>query len=232
MKILSLREIKDMPSWKMAFCAIDKKNWKEGRSAHALAEYFLSHNGEAGIVEKLNAGVLEDDSIECLDEGIIELECPFDAYSHPRRQDMGIWGKTRSGKSIFIGVEAKVDEPFGDTIADARKRGEKANSNLPARINGLCSWLGVSEDDEKIQKLRYQLFYFTKGTADVDADICVLLSLTFKTSEYDENKAKENKADWDAFIGHFFDAVSGGHRLKSTICAKPVYAVSMTVDLP
>ena len=232
MKILSLREIKDMSSWEKAFCAIDKKNWKRGRSAYALAEYFLSHDGEAEIAAKLNGDILKVDPIKRMNEGVIEHECPFDEYSHPRRQDLGIWGEAESGKSVFIGIEAKVDETFGDTITETRKRGEKANSNLPARIRGLCKWFSVPEDDEDIQKLRYQLFYFTKGTADVDADICVLLSLTFKTAEYNETKAKENKKDWDAFVGRFFDAVPGGHRLKTSICEeKPVYAVSMTVDL-
>ncbi len=228
----------DLSSWRDAFVAIDKNqgHWKDGRSACSLARYFLSGRGEPEIVAALN-DLLADDSVECLDRGEIECLCPFDAYRNPRRQDMGIWGRTKNGRRFFVGVEAKVDEPFSDdTLGIACEKAiktkiEKPESHAPDRIHGLCDWFGVSPEDETVRDLRYQLFHFTKGTADVeDVDIRILLLLTFRTPEYDSKKGKGNTADWKAFLNRFFVAVTGGYRLDIEKCPSQVFAVEMTVD--
>ena len=244
MKIVSsqnpTRPLTDLSAWRDAFVAIDRNpgHWKEGRSACSLARYFLSGRGETEIVAALN-GLLagEGDAVECLERGEIECLCPFDAYRHPRRQDMGIWGWTKNGRRFFVGVEAKVDEPFSDdTLESAFEKAREANIEKPEshaldRIHGLCDWFGVSPDNETVRDLRYQLFHFTKGTADVaDVDIRIMLLLTFRTSEYDSKKGEENAADWNAFLNRFFVPVTGGYRLNIDKCPSQVFAVEMTVD--
>ena len=259
-------ELKDMSTWKKAFLIADKKqshggcrrggcHWKEGYSAHSLAEYFLNRHGKREIIETLNV-FLGDDPIETLDLGIIECGCPFDADTrHPRWQDLGIWGKTQSNKTVFIGIEAKVNEELGLVLGKQLQAAEaevarNSRSNRVKRIQNLCSWLHVSENDEEIQKLRYQLFHFTKATADVDANICVLLLLTFKTKQYKLEDGERNANDWEAFMERFFDKESEGNASNPKCIVGPVYslrpeilnkleqkdkkvyAVSMTVDLP
>ncbi|MBP5510996.1 MAG: hypothetical protein J6Z49_08770 [Kiritimatiellae bacterium] len=228
----------DLSSWRAAFVAIDKKqcHWKEGRSACSLARFFLSGRGEAEIVSSLNS-IFSDDAVECLDRGEIECLCPFDTYRNPRRQDMGIWGRTKKGHRFFVGVEAKVDEPFSDdtlgsVYEKARKtKIEKPKSHALDRLNGLCDWFGVMPDDEMVRSFRYQLFHFTKGTADVmDVDIRVMLLLTFRTSEYDTGKGEGNAADWKAFLNRFFVPVAGGYRLNIDKCPSQVFAVEKVVD--
>ena len=242
MKIVSplnpSKPLTDLSSWRDAFVAIDKNpgHWKEGRSACSLARYFLSGRGEAEVIAALN-GILGDDPVECLERGEIECLCPFDAYRNPRRQDMGIWGLTKNGHRFFVGVEAKVDEPFSDdmlvsALTKARKtKIAKPESHALDRINGLCDWFGVSQEDESVRNLRYQLFHFTKGTADVaDVDIRIMLLLTFRTSEYDTGKGVGNAADWQAFLNRFFVPVTGGYKLKVDKSPSQVFAVEMIVD--
>lgn len=240
MKIISEKhpetELKTMEAWKEAFVDIDGDpgHWRDGFSACSLAKYFLgdARKAESTIKETLNR-LLGDDPVESLDEGIVEHECPFDDYGKPRRQDIGVFGKTKGGKRLYVGIEAKVNEPFDKTIGEKLEDAERAlrenpRSNSGNRIKELCEWFGVSENDEKIQSLRYQLFHFAKATANIDADICVLLVLTFETTESDAEKQAKNAADWNEFASNFFDEVPGGYRLKPGIAAKPVYAATMT----
>ncbi len=242
MKIVSplnpSQPLTDLSSWRDAFVAIDKNpgHWKEGRSACSLARYFLSGKGEAEVITALN-GILGDDPVECLERGEIECLCPFDAYRNPRRQDMGIWGRTKNGRRFFVGVEAKVDEPFSDdTLGNAREKArrtkiEKPKSRALDRIHGLCDWFGVLPEDETVRDLRYQLFHFTKGTADVaDVNIRIMLLITFRTSEYDTEKGEGNATDWQAFLNRFFVPVTGGYGLDVDKCPSQVFAVEMTVD--
>jgi hypothetical protein len=134
-------------------------------------------------------------------------------------------------------VEAKVDEPFSDdTLGSACEKAiktkiEKPESHALDRIHELCDWFGVSPDDETVRNLRYQLFHFTKGTADVaDVDIRIMLLITFRTSEYDSEKGEGNATDWQAFLNRFFVPVTGGYELNIGKCPTQVFAVEMTVD--
>ena len=207
MKIMAPDEntvIKDIEAWQKEFCKCNKEQlWKEGFSAHSLAKYILSHRRGGGTeIRKALNSVLGNDSVKFLCKAFIEQKCNFDGdHRHPRHQDIGIFGKTEKGRKLYVGVEAKVCEYFGnDTIESKRRKGKGL-----VRLKALCSWLHVSENDEEIQKLRYQLFHFTKATADVDANICVLLLLTFKTKQYKLEDGERNANDWEAFMERFFD---------------------------
>lgn len=234
MKIKNLRS-HSMAAWKDMFCEIDSaKHWKEGRSAESLAKFILAQEGEKEIVLAVNS-VLHNDKVAVLTDGIIEFSCPFDRYPTPRRQDMGIWGKTVNGKSLFIGIEAKVDESFGPTISEAISAATDYQAKHPkskrlARIKELCESFGVSTGEAK--SFRYQLFHFAAGTANVPGvDIRIMLTLVFKTSKYNNNQGCQNKLDYDQFINRFFEGENGRRQLKR--CAIPArpYAIYRVVDL-
>lgn len=234
MKIRNLKS-NSMDAWRDLFCEIDSaKHWKEGRSAQSLAKFILERNGEREIKAAVNS-VLYNDNVDVLTDAVIECNCSFDRYPTPRRQDMGIWGKTVAGKRFFIGLEAKVDESFGPTVNEAiieavAYRDQHPKSKRVDRITELCRSFGVAADEAS--KFRYQLFHYTAGTANVPGiDIHIMLTLVFKTSMYNEGKGTQNKLDYDNFIARFFEKKKGCWQLKK--CALPArpYAIYRVVDI-
>ena len=234
MKIHNLKAY-SMNAWEDLFCRIDSiKHWKEGRSAQSLAEFILERNGEREIIEAVNP-VLYNDNVDALTDAVIECNCSFDRYPTPRRQDMGIWGKTVNGKRLFIGVEAKVDESFGPTVSEAISeaityRNQHPKSKRFDRITELCQNFGVTV--EEVGQFRYQLFHYAAGTASVPGiDIHIMLTLVFKTGEYNESNGSQNELDYERFIERFFEKKNGRCQLKkSTLPARP-YAIYHIVDL-
>lgn len=209
-------------AWEARFCAIEKsaRHWQEGRSAQALADFFVNHHGEERIKNEVNKVLVQDPIVEWkLAE--IECKCPFDDYRNARRQDMGIVGKTQRGKNVFIGIEAKVDETFGPTVGAAYRKAQEYKRQHPKsrsaeRIVELCKRFGVKPEDKEISELRYQLFHYAAGTASVpmnkqdwiaecgSIDVHIMMTLVFKTARYSADKGCKNKADYDNFVGRFF----------------------------
>ena len=54
-----------------------------------------------------------------------ESEVRFDQYGKGRVHDLGICGKTASERSLFVGVEAKVNETFGKSVGDEWREANK-----------------------------------------------------------------------------------------------------------
>ena len=109
--------------------------------------------------------------------------------------------------SLFVGVEAKVDEPFGNTVKgryssamnrrDARKR-----TNAPERVKGLLSKYFLvrgSPDSSQFADIRYQLLTGTAGTVAASGEISVFYVLVFRTSMYDERRGLSNLQDYESF---------------------------------
>ncbi len=234
MKIRGLKS-HTMKAWEDLFCGIDSnKHWKEGRSAQSLAEFILNRNGEDEIKSVVNS-ILRNDKIGELSEAVIECYCPFDSYRTPRRQDMGIWGKTISGRTVFIGIEAKVDESFGPTVSEAISEAELYLNEHPRskkvdRITELCHDFGLTTG--AASQFRYQLFHYTAGTANVPGvDIHVMLTLVFKTGVYDKEKGRQNKDDYDNFISRFFEEKNGRCQLRKCDLPAQPYAIYHPVIL-
>jgi len=234
MKVTNIKSF-TMKAWKEAFCEIDHRTrWKDGRSAQSLAKFFVERNGTCKI-QSIVDSILREDKVEELQDAKIECECSFDTFSTPRFQDMGIWGQTVSGKKIFVGIEAKVDEPFGPTVGKAFSDAVEYKKQHPGsmraeRIKALCEKFGVLHDE--VDDLRYQLFHYTAGTAFVpDIDVRLMLTLVFRTSLYDEKKAILNKRDYDKFMARFFVEDYGIWQLKECRLPSRPYAVYHSVDL-
>lgn len=126
-----------------------KAKWKAGRSAFELAKFVIQDHGVkyiSGIVNKL----LDKEVI--LEHATPECNVNFDKFRSGRKHDLGIWGKVfdeNVTKKVFIGIEAKVDEPFDcRTIKDAYIEGiigqlNQKESNLPERITGLLKRFSI-----------------------------------------------------------------------------------------
>jgi hypothetical protein len=183
---------------------IQKKDWVEGRSAHSLANYILNRNG----IEQIKSIIKElfDEDI-IFEKGIPEYEVKFDKFGgRGRFHDLGIWGKLKStNKTVFIGIESKVDETFGQTVSEAYvsgivKRLNGENTNLPNRIEKLIKQNFGNKIRNKHFDIRYQLLYATMGTLEVKTDISINLIIVFKSYSYDKIKGNENYRDYCQFI--------------------------------
>ncbi|MBP5780934.1 MAG: hypothetical protein J6X34_06845 [Clostridia bacterium] len=77
-----------------------------------------------------------------------------------RNHDMAIWGK-----DIFIGVEAKADEPFGKEVKLWLSEGDSNKENRIKRLNDLCNIaFGKEYDCSKHADVMYQLLSAFAGT--------------------------------------------------------------------
>jgi hypothetical protein len=194
-------DINNIDEWQSIFKSNKKKHWKVGRSAETLADFMLHGNGESFIKEIVAEVLKEDVSFE---KAVPESRMKFDGYGKQREHDLAIRGTSHSQKEIFIGVEAKVDEPFAKTIGEAylSARTKELNgkgTNVPKRIEQLLKRF-FPELKTKYFNLRYQLFYATAGTLADKANISIFLILVFKTDSYKEYDGKKNCADYIQFI--------------------------------
>jgi len=181
-----------------------EKDWKKGRSAERLADFMLHKKGEEII--KAEVEKLLEEEIE-FSYAIPELEVKFDNYTGTGRvHDLGIHGQFKTGNNgkIFIGIEAKVDEPFGDNISKVylgakTKQLKGIRTNTPERIEELIKQ-NFANITPKIFDLKYQFLYSTVGTAKVKSDISILLIIVFNTGKNNTDNVKMNDMDYQNFV--------------------------------
>ncbi len=180
----------------------EPKHWKPGRSAHSIADFVMNQGGADKLQLRVSSVLGEAVDFHTLTP---ECEIRFDRYGRGRVHDLGIRGKTASGKSLFVGVEAKVDETFNEYVRDAWQKANEVvergrNSNKPQRIRELCARFkggpGISVDSD----ISYQLLYGTAGTVDAGADVSVFYVAVFITDAYDASTGEANHQDYLRFI--------------------------------
>ena len=218
---------------------IRPEHWQpgRGRSAYSLAEFIIKQNG-ADALRKRVATVLGEPVV--FDKGVPEHEVRFDRYGKGRFHDLGIFGKADSGKSLFVGVEAKVDECFGEYVSvemsKAKQiRNDGTRTHLPERIRELCARFGpgITEESDDIP---YPLLYSAAGTVDGDADLSVFYVVVFRTYAYDADKGKRNHEDYRRFVER-----AGGEPIQTgddgaeahvlTVGGKQLHAIHEYVNL-
>jgi hypothetical protein len=130
-----------------------EKHWKVGRSAYELSTAWMSAGGIPAAVRSVLAKAPEWADATLLD-GIFERETEIPGNGRPSQTDLLAIVGLASGNAI-LGVEGKVDEPFGPLVREWLS--EDPSSNKVTRLSGLCSTLGVKP--EVASDLRYQLFH-------------------------------------------------------------------------
>ena len=204
-------EIVDLEQWSRLYdTPRERRKWKEHRSAYSVAEFILNHAGgmhlQARVCDVLGESVT-------FERAVPEYEQRFDEFGKGRVHDLAIFGTTLTGQSVFVGLEGKVDEPFGEPVneiylkAKAKQIAGKP-TNAPERIERLLA-LHFSKPDVLMIDVRYQLLYATVGTLAVEADISVLYVMVFRTSLYNEKIGADNYRDYINFM-----AAVGGQRLN------------------
>ena len=204
-------EITNLEQWSRT---VKRSHWKPGRSAYSLADFIMSRKGAAHLESRISSVLSQPVRLE---QGTPEYAARFDRYERPARLDLGICGRTESGHSLFVGLEAKVDEPFGsETVCQRYEKATETLKSSPrskaaARVEELLSPY-FADDDEPCESrfagVGYQLLTATAGAVAVEADVSVFYVTVFRTLDYDEDQGRENQLDYDNFL-----RVSGGECL-------------------
>jgi hypothetical protein len=189
-----------------------KIHWKDGRSAKESARAWLevsnpvlpaeiartlATNPAFGLVQKWDA---EPEAKLC-----------FDAFSgEPRNSDVLVHATDTYGV-FLIGAEAKADESFGESVADAlaaavERHVDNPNSNGVARIHQLAAaMLGSREKGEPpLKHIRYQLLTACAGVlCEAErqrSDRAILLIHEFVTDKTKDAKHSSNQRDLNRFV--------------------------------
>ena len=130
-------------------------HWKRGRSAFELSTKWIQARGFPPSVRAVLDQASEWRGAELL-EGFFERETQLPARGKPSQTDLLAIVQLKDGNAI-LGVEGKVDEPFGTRVREWLL-GAK-DENRKNRITGLCSTLDIAS--ESAGDLYYQLLHRT-----------------------------------------------------------------------
>ena len=193
------------------------QHWKEGRSAYSLADFMLNREGSRILEDRISRVLNQPVDFE---QATPEFRAKFDCYrGSPSNLDLGIAGRVGSGCSLFVGLEAKVDEGFGDKTVCQRhqsaveERIKNPRSNAAARIERLLSHYFSEESSPCVSAfsdIGYQLLTGTAGTVATKKDVVVFYVMAFETHSYDKEKGWDNRIDYENFI----QATKGNLRMK------------------
>ncbi len=243
-------ELRSVEDWfKYAPPKMGARHWKDGRSAKELAKSwfrrkFASPPEELRLLLEgaFGTGMVFD---EAKPECIIELD---DFRGEHRNCDLVVLC-TAGTQRIVINIEAKADEPFGDSTVGAYYNQKlNSSSNVPKRIEVLSAALFGKKPDAHVRSLRYQLVHSTAATlieaADTKADVAVFLVQEFYSASLNSMKLGQNRADWAAFVRAFPElstadvqknqilgpiSVPGGGRVRNSI---PLYLGNFVSKCP
>jgi hypothetical protein len=131
-------------------------HWKEGRSAFEAAYTWF----EALDIPKSIRSVIDTDPAvqnAKLEKALFEKQTELDRYRGPSQTDVLAILLIPSGVAV-LGIEAKVDESFGQLVKDW----EDGSESKKQRLDGLVKRLGL--DGHDVGQLRYQLLHRTAAT--------------------------------------------------------------------
>lgn len=173
--------------------------WKDDFSAKELAK-FVTRN--SGLFGDLIEGVMRETGIKTtfplIGEPEVETEIPG-SNREGRNHDLLLYNEN---DDVVIGIEAKVDEPFGNNKSISQEN----NTNSKDKAARIC-WLmntvlpGRNIEEEEVGTLKYQLFTATAGTlleaVKKGKEKCVFLVLSFHRN--DKPVKEVNKKSFDEF---------------------------------
>jgi len=126
-------------------------HWKAGRSAHSLANSWVTVNDFPPRVKRLLDSDPEYRTAHIV-SGFFERDTDLGSAGRASQTDLLVVASLGTGLAI-IGVEGKVDEPFGNFVS----HWHDGSPGKSTRLSGLCRTLGL--DPRQCNKLRYQLLH-------------------------------------------------------------------------
>lgn len=131
-------------------------HWKKGRSAYEVANTWLNSRDMPRSVKKL----LGTDPVlagATLVEAFYERQTELDTLGRPTQTDLLALVKTSDGLAV-LGIEGKVDEPFGRRVAEWDDGSPGKRQRLAGMLELLCI------EREAASSLRCQLIHRTVAT--------------------------------------------------------------------
>ena len=205
--------INTISDWKKHAPPKHENHWVEGRSAFELARDWCG-TGRPLFPDSLR-NLLETSRVT---RGFIPEVCfpehriKFDDFGgEPRNADLAIIGAIDSRK-VAITVEAKSDEPFGDTVSKTFEKAVERFIKNPSESKGVDRIMALGQafmrpknKGEKLYgSLMYQLFTAVAGTIafgiDTNASISVLIINEYITDMTNDSKISRNGQDYLRFL--------------------------------
>jgi hypothetical protein len=213
------RIIDSLEEWRKHAGPKRPDQWKDGRSAKEVARAWLGDGTNAlpEEVEAILSGHQDFGPVLAWDAEP-EVKLRFDDFpGEPRNSDIVVDALDTFG-SYLLAVEAKADEPYGDTLVQTlldalERRQDNPRSNGIARVEQLTeALLGTKKKNSvRIGDLRYQLLTACAG-ALCEAERkrysrSIMLVHEFVTSATADEKHIRNEADLENFVNRLSDGV-------------------------
>lgn len=206
------RPIRTVQDWREHAPPKSKNHWVEGRSAYELAHAWCG-TGVPALPEALRLLLESREETRGFAPEVAfpEHRISFDSFGgEPRNADLALTGSAAMGR-VAITIEAKADEPFGETVsatlaAAIERRIENPRSNGVRRVESLAQALFRPKEkgQPRVGDLRYQLLTAVAGTlafADAQAaSIAVLVVHEFVTDSTDATNHLQNGGDYNEFL--------------------------------
>ncbi|MCP4317681.1 MAG: hypothetical protein GY789_17100 [Hyphomicrobiales bacterium] len=135
------------------FLAKGEGDWQKGYSAYELAHSWVLAGDIPNTVRAVLNTAPAYQGAELI-EGIFERKTDLGTPGRPSQTDLLALVRLREGRAV-IGVEGKVDEPFGPLVREWRD----GSPGKERRLAHLCETLGLNPD--AVDELRYQLIHRT-----------------------------------------------------------------------
>lgn len=201
---------KGFESWKQFLKGADK-HFVEGYSAMSAAlAWEAAKNRPSGFPVSVENVISEERFTR---QGIKlllaqpERKTPLVGGGYPSHTDLFCLARNGLGELLSIAIEAKVDEPFGDYVADWIAAGESnsdGGANRRARLNFLCEVLGL--DMEVAQLLRYQLLHRTVAPI-IEAKEFNCQHAVMLVHSFSQQKPQTSFDDFKEFVGALLPGV-------------------------
>ena len=186
--------------------------WKDGRSAKEAARAWLEGGGVHLPPEVASALAKHPSFGPVLKwDAEPEVKLRFDKFAgEPRNSDLVVYAQDMHG-SFLIAVEAKADEPYGETVAGTlaaalERHLKNDRSNGIERVKQLAQALFGPQkpQDPPIKEIRYQLLTACAG-ALCEAERCNYSRALMLVHEFVTDKTKDenhcrNAADLNMFL--------------------------------
>ena len=186
--------------------------WVDDRSAKEVARAWLEGEGTR-LPREVSSALIDCDAFGAVLrwEAEPEAKLRFDDFpGEPRNSDLVVYAEDSHGLYVMA-VEAKADEPFGETVAETlasalERHLENNRSKGVTRIERLATALFGPRraGDPGLKDLRYQLLTACAGAVcEAERHGCVralMLVHEFVTSKTFDDKHARNAADLDAFV--------------------------------
>jgi len=191
--------------------------WEDGHSAKELAKFVIENPKTfSTLLEEIVESTIGYVPSSFTGEPEATTSLQPQGSSGPREHDLLL-----CDKRIVIGIEAKVNEPFGNNKSILQEsKTTSADKPKYKRINWLMQTIfpGKNIDDKEIGGLKYQLFTATAGTlleaARRDKKECIFLVLAFHSKNEPVNES--NKKSFEDFV--------------RIICGENNYSKEFTID--